>query len=69
MRGLLSHAVAYARKRHQHLRIDTHRDNAVMQKAINKAGFVYCGIIHCRDGSDRLLLPGLWVVGENITPI
>ena len=53
----LSHAVAYARKRHQHLRIDTHRDNAVMQKAINKAGFVYCGIIHCRDG--RLLLPGL----------
>ena len=52
--GLLSHAVAYARKRHQHLRIDTHRDNAVMQKAINKAGFVYCGIIHCRDGSDRL---------------
>ncbi|MDY4059920.1 MAG: GNAT family N-acetyltransferase [Alloprevotella sp.] len=54
VRGLLSHAVAYARKRHQHLRIDTHRDNAVMQKAINKAGFVYCGIIHCRDGSDRL---------------
>lgn len=33
VRGLLSHAVAYARKRHQHLRIDTHRDNAVMQKS------------------------------------
>lgn len=53
-RGLVHQAVAYARNHYDHLRIDTHRDNMVMQKAVCKAGFVYCGIIHCRDGSDRM---------------
>ena len=28
------------------LRIDTHRDNAPMQSALKKTGFVYCGIIN-----------------------
>ena len=36
------------------LRIDTHRDNAVMQKAIAKNGFSYCGVIYLPDGSPRL---------------
>lgn len=36
------------------LRIDTHRDNAVMQKAIAKNGFAYCGVIYLADGSPRL---------------
>ncbi|MGN1353374.1 MAG: GNAT family N-acetyltransferase [Alloprevotella sp.] len=52
-RGLVRQAVDFARKRIDHLRIDTHRDNVVMQKALGQLGFVYCGIIHCRDGSDR----------------
>jgi len=36
------------------LRIDTHKDNRIMQKCILKAGFTYCGIIHIADGSERL---------------
>ena len=36
------------------IRIDTHRDNKVMQNAIAKAGFEYCGIIHCWNGDERL---------------
>jgi GNAT superfamily N-acetyltransferase len=36
------------------LRVDTHRDNLPMQRAILSAGFTYCGIIHTADGSPRL---------------
>ena len=36
------------------LRIDTHRDNYVMQNFLTKNGFTYCGIIHLADGAERL---------------
>lgn len=54
IRGVLAGAVAFALQRTPHLRIDTHRDNKVMQGAIAKNGFTYCGIIHLEDGSPRL---------------
>ncbi len=36
------------------LRIDTHRDNRVMQRALEKSGFAYCGIIYLASGDERL---------------
>ncbi len=36
------------------LRIDTHRDNIPMQRALQKRGFKYCGIIHLENGEERL---------------
>ncbi len=54
IRGVLARAVDFALQRTPHLRIDTHRDNKVMQGAIAKSGFAYCGIIHLEDGSPRL---------------
>lgn len=54
VKGLLSLAVAFAETRYPALRIDTHRDNTVMQRAVAKSGFVYCGVIHVEDGSPRL---------------
>lgn len=36
------------------LRIDTHRDNIPMQKMLEKNGFQYCGIIHLKNGDERL---------------
>lgn len=36
------------------IRIDTHRDNHIMQHLIEKYGFTYCGIIYLADGSERL---------------
>ena len=36
------------------LKIDTHRDNVVMQNMLKKNGFQSCGIIHVQDGSERL---------------
>ncbi len=36
------------------LKIDTHRDNTVMQNTLKKNGFAYCGIIYLEDGDERL---------------
>lgn len=37
-----------------YVRIDTHRDNLSMQNAILNYGFVECGNIYVRDGSERI---------------
>lgn len=36
------------------LRVDTHRDNAIMQRLLVKTGFVRCGLITLEDGSERV---------------
>ena len=36
------------------IRIDTHRDNTIMQHVILKYGFQYCGIIYLASGDERL---------------
>lgn len=36
------------------LRIDTHQDNKVMQNAVTRNGFKYCGIIYLLNGEERL---------------
>ncbi len=38
----------------RNLRIDTHRDNRVMQHVLEKNGFVFCGKIFLKDGAMRL---------------
>ena len=53
-RGIIRHIFDYCFSIHPNLRIDTHRQNAPMQKSLAKNGFAYCGIIHLPDGSERL---------------
>lgn len=36
------------------LRVDTHRDNKVMQHILRKNGFIRCGIIYIADGTERI---------------
>ena len=52
--GIFSTIIDYATSRFAHLRIDTHRDNRIMQHLIEKHGFTYCGIIWLEDGTERL---------------
>ena len=52
--GIFSTIIDYAASRYAHLRIDTHRDNRIMQHLIGKHGFTYCGIIWLQDGTERL---------------
>lgn len=38
----------------RNIRIDTHRDNHIMQHCIESYGFTYCGIIYLESGDPRL---------------
>ena len=53
-KGVFRECLAYCMSRISNIRIDTHRDNAVMQNLLKKNGFQYCGIIRGRDGGERL---------------
>lgn len=52
--GVLAAAVAFGKQRINHLRIDTHDDNKIMQHAVAKHGFQQAGIIHLANGSPRI---------------
>ena len=52
--GVLAAAVAFGKQRINHLRIDTHNDNKIMQNAVAKHCFRRAGIIHLANGSPRI---------------
>jgi RimJ/RimL family protein N-acetyltransferase len=52
--GIVGRCIDWCFARCQNLRIDTHRDNLPMQRALRKKGFQYCGIIHLLNGDERL---------------
>lgn len=52
--GIFHLVMQFALQRYNTIRIDTHRDNRVMQHLILREGFQYCGIIHCWNGDERL---------------
>ena len=54
VKGILHLSMQFALQHYHNIRIDTHRDNKVMQNAIAKEGFKHCGIIHCWNGDERL---------------
>lgn len=53
-RGVMARAVAFAAEACPHVRVDTHRDNRSMQRALTACGFNYRGIIYLADGAERL---------------
>ena len=53
-RGVAAAAFRWGLDQCDHLRIDTHEDNHIMQALLGKYGFSYCGVILLRDGSPRL---------------
>lgn len=54
IKGAASFCLNWALEQCGNLKIDTHRDNTVMQRLLAKNGFTYCGIIYLEDGSERL---------------
>ena len=53
-RGIADFIYSHCFGIHPNLRIDTHRDNAPMQRSLKKNGFEYCGIIYLANGDERL---------------
>ncbi len=53
VRGAASFCLEWAFEQCGNVRIETHRDNTVMQNLLKKSGFVYCGIVYVRGGQER----------------
>ena len=53
-RGVAGFCFSYCYGLCENLKIDTHRDNFPMQRALEKNGFVRCGIIYLSGGAERI---------------
>lgn len=53
-KGFFGKCVEFCLKTSNHLRIDTHADNVVMQHVVEKQGFKRAGIIHLANGDPRI---------------
>ena len=51
--GIFQSMIDYCFSKTRNIRIDTHRDNSIMQHLLTSAGFKYCGIIYLNDGAER----------------
>ncbi|MBQ8238650.1 MAG: GNAT family N-acetyltransferase [Oscillospiraceae bacterium] len=52
--GVLGAALEYAKTRFDHIRMDTHADNAPMRHLLEKSGFSHRGTIYVSDGTPRM---------------
>ena len=52
--GIFRDIMDWSFARERNVRIDTHRDNRIMQHCILSYGFRYCGIIYLASGDERL---------------
>lgn len=52
--GIFDTIMDFCLSHDSNIRIDTHRDNRIMQHNILKHGFAYCGIIYLLSGDERL---------------
>ena len=52
--GIFSSIISFCFSNDKNIRIDTHRDNKIMQHNVQKHGFTYCGIIYLLSGDERL---------------
>ncbi len=52
--GIFNDIMDFCFSNDANIRIDTHKDNHIMQHNIEKHGFTYCGIIYLANGDERL---------------
>ncbi len=53
-RGLVKACFDFCFEEYPNLKIDTHKDNIPMQRALLKNGFEYCGRIYLENGEERI---------------
>jgi len=53
-KGFLQFVISYVSTLTKDIRIDTHKDNIPMQRALEKLNFIKCGIIYLESGDPRL---------------
>ncbi len=52
--GIFTGMLDFVSARSRNIRIDTHRDNKIMQHLLQTHGFSYCGVIYLLNGAPRL---------------
>lgn len=52
--GIFRCAIEFTKCISDNIRIDTHQNNKIMQRQIERSGFQRCGIIYVADGSARI---------------
>ena len=67
--GIFRTMLAWCDRREPNLRIDTHRDNRIMQHNLLKHGFFYCGIIYLANGDERLAYQRIRPAEKNLAVI
>ncbi|NLO10532.1 MAG: GNAT family N-acetyltransferase [Clostridiales bacterium] len=53
-KGVASYCLNWCYDKWPNIRIDTHKDNIIMQNFLDKNGFMKCGIIYLEDGAERI---------------
>lgn len=53
-KGMADACFDWCMEQSDNIRVDTHKDNLVMQHILEKRGFRRCGIIYVRDGTERI---------------
>lgn len=53
-KGVASYCLDWSMDKCPNIRIDTHKDNIVMQNFLAKNGFIRCGIIYLENGAERI---------------
>ena len=53
-RGIIARVFEFCSEISRSIRIDTHRDNIPMQRALEKSGFTRCGIIYLPSSDERI---------------
>lgn len=53
-KGVADACFDWCMEKSDNIRVDTHKDNLVMQHILEKRGFRRCGIIYVRDGTERI---------------
>lgn len=62
--GLFADMLAFCGAREDNLRIDTHRNNRIMQHLLHKHGFSRCGIIYLTSGAERIAFQRIASAGQ-----
>lgn len=54
LKGIVSIATQFAEKTIKNIKIDTYKDNKIMQHVLDKLGFKKCGTIYLENGEPRI---------------
>lgn len=65
-KGVADTCIGWCFERTGNIRIDTHRDNKVMQNILKKLNFTCCGVIYLENGAERLAFQKIRSTGDPV---